>query len=143
MSTPIETNTEELQEVLQQVYNLPSRSGGSAWDMTIRCHRENSDDFGVINITTSDIAVDPTEVANTLSKIGNGESVNVRMLGRYCYGSLTTFGMFTPSHIEYRNDLHITFVVGNDYEPYIIMLEISSYNHEVMNVKITKLATAT
>ena len=31
MSTPIETNTEELQEILQTVYNLPNRSsGGSA-----------------------------------------------------------------------------------------------------------------
>lgn len=35
MSTPIETNTEQLQEVLQQVYNLPNRSGGSAWDCVI------------------------------------------------------------------------------------------------------------
>jgi len=143
MSTPIETNTEELQEILQQVYDLPNRSGGSAWDMTIRCHRDNIDDFGVINITTSDIAVDPTEVANTLSKIGNGESVNVRMLGRYRYGSLTTLGVFTPTHIEHRNNLEIAFFIDNNYEPYTIMLTISSYNAEVSNVRITKLATAT
>ena len=30
MATPIETNTEELQEILQTVYNLPMAGGGSA-----------------------------------------------------------------------------------------------------------------
>lgn len=30
MSTPIETNTEELQEILQTVYNLPMAGGGSS-----------------------------------------------------------------------------------------------------------------
>lgn len=30
MSTPIETNTEELQEILQTVYNLPNAGGGSS-----------------------------------------------------------------------------------------------------------------
>ena len=35
MSTPIETNTEELQEILNTVYNLPMAGGGDNYDLVI------------------------------------------------------------------------------------------------------------
>ena len=123
MSTPIETNTEELQEILQQVYDLPNRnSGGATWDMTIRFTRDNLDDYGPTNISVEDFVIDSTEIDNVKHKIRSGEFVNVRMLGGYRYFSASTYGVFTPIHIEMVNRLSMLFLFDVDGELYSLKL---------------------
>lgn len=86
MSTPIETNTEELNEILQQVYNLPSRSGGGSAeaDLTITTGDMfnlymlgDSDTMGVSHVT-----FDPAEVVSTYNKLKENKEVKVVLSGR-------------------------------------------------------------
>lgn len=73
MSTPIETNTAELQEILQTVYNLPMAGGGSAEpDLVIGF--DDSNGIGVDN--PDQITFDPTEVIATYNKLLDGQTVN-------------------------------------------------------------------
>lgn len=73
MSTPIETNTEELQEILQTVYNLPMAGGGSSEpDLVI-----GFDDSNLEGIARPDqFTFDQTAVVNTYNKLLSGETVN-------------------------------------------------------------------
>ena len=74
MSTPIETNTEQLQEVLQQVYNLPSRSGGSTTpDLVIGLNANGNSYFYIFeHAEISSFSILSGSVANVIEKIRQG-----------------------------------------------------------------------
>lgn len=81
MNTPIETNTEELQEVLQQVYNLPNRSGGSTtWDCVI-----TSDARPPLGGTSHSFSVVSGSLLSVWEKVNRGEKPNVlfQYMGEY------------------------------------------------------------
>lgn len=73
MSTPIETNTEELQEILQTVYNLPNAGGGSAeLDLVIGFDDSNWD-----GVTRPDqFTFDQAAVVATYNKLLAKQTVN-------------------------------------------------------------------
>lgn len=74
MSTPIETNTEELQEILQTVYNLPNAGGGSSEpDLVITLTESVMD--GITNHPEK-ISFNSEEVVNAYTKLLSGETVN-------------------------------------------------------------------
>lgn len=74
MSTPIETNTEELREILNTVYNLPMAGGGSAEpDLVIGL--DASDTLG-INGPAERLTFDSEAVINTYNKLLSGKTVN-------------------------------------------------------------------
>lgn len=85
MSTPIETNTEKLQEILQTVYNLPMAGGGSAEpDLVITPTEDFS--FNTVNINRnnniSKVSFDPSAVISTYEKLIAGKDVRVVFAGR-------------------------------------------------------------
>ena len=83
MSTPIETNTEELQEVLESLYGLnmaPVGGGSSEPDLVI------APADGFTAWTTSgakNITFDPEQVIATCDKVLAGKEVNVALTGPY------------------------------------------------------------
>lgn len=80
MSTPIETNTAELQEILQTVYNLPMAGGGSAEpDLVI-----GFDDINGIGLDSPDqLTFNPAEVIATYNKLLAGETVSCVLNSKY------------------------------------------------------------
>ena len=67
MSTPIETNTEELQEILNTVYNLPMAGGGSSEpDLVIQFDDPNWDG---VKTDYSQFTFDSAEVVNTFNSL--------------------------------------------------------------------------
>lgn len=85
MSTPIETNTEELQAVLQQVYNLPNRSGGSeGYDLIIDQNSVAAD----INTAASvdNFVITKGSLLDVWQKVQNGEKVKACVRCGYHYG---------------------------------------------------------
>lgn len=101
MSTPIETNTEELQEVLQQVYNLPSRSGGSTTpDLVIVV--DGSSLSSLDDINNSHVSIESGNLANTIEKIQNGQYASVLL-------KLTTvYDMQTYWQVTYPESVGVT-----------------------------------
>ena len=101
MSTPIETNTEELNEILQTVYNLPNRSsGGSAEpDMTIR----TTEGFDFASYPTTydyncnHVTVDQNEFMATYEKLMAGNDVRVTLTGSM---PMSTYGLETFATIQ-------------------------------------------
>lgn len=85
MSTPIETNTEQLQEVLQQVYNLPSRSGGNAgYDLIID---QNSASIAINTPTSADnFVITKGSLLDVWQRVQNGEKVKACVRCGYHYG---------------------------------------------------------
>ena len=84
MSSPIKTNTEELQNILQQVYNLPDRSSGSAEpDLVIT----PTEDFNINSVANNSnynitkIQFDQTAVISTYEKLAAGKDVRVTFTG--------------------------------------------------------------
>ena len=73
MSTPMETNTEQLREILQQVYDLPEAgSGGSEPDLVI-----GFDDTNWEGLTGPDqFTFEQTAVVATYNKLLTGQTVN-------------------------------------------------------------------
>ena len=81
MSTPIETNTEELQEILQTVYNLPMAGGGSSEpDLVIHF---NKPDFGSLNGYAELATFNQEDVISTYNKLLSGETVNCVLNATY------------------------------------------------------------
>ena len=76
MSTPIETNTEELQEILQTVNNLPNvgSSSGGAPDMVITIDASISN--CEIDGHRECVSFDPAQMMNVYNKVRAGEPVN-------------------------------------------------------------------
>ena len=81
MSTPIETNTEELQEILQTVYNLPNAGGGSSEpDLVIGL---DTSDLLTITDQTERLTFDSAAVINAYNKLLSGETVNCVLNAKY------------------------------------------------------------
>lgn len=74
----IETNTEELREILQTVYDLPNRSsgGGNTPDLVIRFRPVDGDEYFSGNNNTAKFSYDPDAVISVYDKVVAGESVN-------------------------------------------------------------------
>lgn len=88
MSTPIETNTEQLQEVLQQVYNLPNRSGGgNSYDLTINLSGNYwpGDSYDVATNLTA--TFEESDLRNIAEKITAGENASVIVRGYITFDS--------------------------------------------------------
>lgn len=126
MSTPIETNTEQLQEVLQQVYNLPNRSGGSAsYDLTVNLSGEfwTTDSTSYKPGDNLTVAYDAEEARNTAIKLAAGESVSVIVRGDLVFDSGT----------PYENCvMHPTFLYGSgdsSSEFYDLDIVVNLYNY--------------
>lgn len=81
MSTPIETNTEELQEILNTVYNLPMAGGGSAGpDLVIQFDDPNWDG---VKTDYSQFTFDSADVVNTFNKLITPQPINCVLNARY------------------------------------------------------------
>lgn len=94
MSTPIETNTEELQEILQTVYNLPGKSGDRAYDLVLGINvantkTQNSDGWAwqLPDMTTEDVSVVSGDVSAVVEKIKQGLPVKVALAAIYFYNT--------------------------------------------------------
>lgn len=81
MSTPIETNTEELQEILQTVYNLPMAGGGSSEpDLVIVFDDGNWDG---VKSDYSQFTFDSADVVNTFNKLITPQPINCVLNAKY------------------------------------------------------------
>lgn len=105
MSTPIETNTEELQEILNTVYNLPNRNnGGSSSEPDLVLSLNLPRDYSFVparkNEIESSISVKSGSIENTLNKVINREEVKVFLEYEYYYGgSVWLTGTYYPINI--------------------------------------------
>lgn len=82
MATPIETNTEDLREILQAVYDLKNSAGGgsSAPDLVITF--SNPTDEGITGHPEK-FSYDLNEVFNTFNKVTAGQTVNCCLNAEY------------------------------------------------------------
>ena len=84
MSTPIETNTEELQEILQTVYNLPNAGGGSSAPDLVITPGENFN-FTKPNVNgtynVAQISFNASEVISSYEKLMAGKDVRAVLTG--------------------------------------------------------------
>ena len=112
MSTPIETNTEELQEILQTVYNLPTAGGGSSEpDLMITPLENFALNTALINSTYNirQISFDTSEIVSTYEKLIAGKDVRAVLTGALAFNSAYPPFMTTcPSMrvIAYGRDTH-------------------------------------
>lgn len=82
MSTPLETNTEELQEILRQVYDLPDRSSvGGSYDLEIGMTCKWFEPDPLNERCTIDFSYDHEQVAAVCEKMVNGENPSVIVRG--------------------------------------------------------------
>lgn len=84
MSTQIETNTEELNEILQTVYNLPNRSSGGSSESDIRVEWQLSSGKYPENISADEVSV-VLDYEAVVAKLQNGENVTAVMSHKYYY----------------------------------------------------------
>lgn len=133
MSTPIETNTEQLQEVLQQVYNLPSISGGSSepdlviglnWTNT-KTKADNGYPFRSQNLSANDVTIESGDLSAVVEKIKQGIPVRVSLKAvnfygiaawAMCMGEADFVSVLSNSEYPSCDDykLHISAIVRND-----------------------------
>ena len=95
MSTPIETNTEELREILNEVYSLPNRStgGSSEPDLIIGLNIANtkvmSDDGSITRdlerMTVDDVSIVSGSVSDVTEKVRQGQPVKVLLRDIHFY----------------------------------------------------------
>ena len=99
MSTPIETNTEGLQEILQNVYNLPMAGGGSAEpDLVIGLDTsETLFMFGKFE----NLTFEPSSVVNAYNKLLSGETVNCVLNAKYHLDSGPAVSASSPQITAY------------------------------------------
>ena len=81
MSTPLETNTEELQEILQTVYNLPDAGGGSS-EPDLVINLDASESMGISD-KADKITFDSASVINAYNKLLSGETVGCVLNAHY------------------------------------------------------------
>lgn len=115
MSTPIETNTEELQEILQTVYNLPmAGGGGSAPDLVIAL--DTSDTMTISN-NKDKVTFDSADVVKTYNKLLSGETVNCVLNAKYHQHSGAAFNASSPqltvyAQSESNNSARVGFMIA-------------------------------
>ena len=107
MATPIETNTSELQEILQSVYNLPNaNSGGSDTpDLVIKltAPRESN----LTEVVVSNFFVESGDVSAVIAKVRTFENPTIILKMDYYYGDFRYVGIATASSVLYLEE-------GND-----------------------------
>ena len=93
MATPMETNTEELQEILNTVYNLPMAGGGSSEpDLIIGLNVANTTSKTPTSSSSEyryhleDVSVVSGSVATVVEKLNRNEPVRVLMREINFYG---------------------------------------------------------
>lgn len=126
MSTPIETNTEELQEILQQVYDLPNSnaSGSSEPDLVLRFEMPQgtsiwditNDDIGVNNIS-----VQSGNLSDVRYKLKTGATVKARVFFDVYYWDTPTkgFAEITSIVVYTDSDYMICRFLFNEKEFYV------------------------
>ena len=112
MSTPIETNTEELQGVLNRMYNLPNLggSGSSAPDLVIGLNVADTKmwEDGTTNgahdlrdMTPADVSIISGSISAVAEKVKQGLPVKVMMNEIHFYwGDAWTKGVAEASHVS-------------------------------------------
>lgn len=134
MSTPIETNTEELQEILQTVYNLPTAGGGSSEpDLVIGLNVTDTKVFAdgatnnardLLDMTVDDVSIISGSVSATAEKVKQGLPVRVLIRSVHFYWSNSWFSdvgeatqVLIGNSNSYPNDdyrwLFATFFLSN------------------------------
>ena len=115
MSTPIETNTEELQEILQTVYNLPNLggSGSSAPDLVIGLNVADTKQFAdgstsaartLQEMQVSDVSIVSGSISSVVDKIKQGLPVRVLLNEVHFYwGTYWNKGVAEATHISLAN----------------------------------------
>ena len=93
----IETNTEELQEILQQVYDLPNRSSGGSSEPDLVINVRMPQGSYLTQEYFDDIVVTFSgSVEDTYAKLSNREDVKVVVNHDYYYGYSHFIGTFNP-----------------------------------------------
>lgn len=124
MSTPIETNTEELQEILQTVYNLPLAGGGSSEpDLVIGL---DTSDTMVINGPVERLSFDSAAVISAYNKLLSGETVNCVLNAKYHIDSgpavsasspqITAYAMSEPNNSARVGHVYVCFNLWYGYD---------------------------
>lgn len=118
MSTPIETNTEELQEILNTVYNLPMAGGGSSEpDLIIGINVENHKMFpdgssapcrSLNYMTLDDVSILSGSVSATAEKVRQGLPVKVLLNEVHFYWS-------NRWHIGVGEASNVQLMYNNEY----------------------------
>ena len=144
MSTPIETNTEELQEILQTVYNLPNAGGGSSEpDLVI-----GFDDTNWDGITGPDqFTFDQTAVVSTYNKLLSGETVNCVLNAIYWPNSggylkassphVTAFAVSEAGNSARVGYMRVFFSLWREVSPngyWVFMMEFSVLGNDTVNI---------
>lgn len=89
MSTPIESNTEGLQEILQTVYNLPMAGGGSAEpDLVIGVNVSGQNVVSLAEMGIEDVSIVSGSVSDVVDKVKQGLPVKVIMTDIHYYFEL-------------------------------------------------------
>lgn len=113
MSTPIETNTEELQEILETVYNLPNVGGGSsAPDLVIAMNATSPSTVDFPKLEW--LSVESGSAADVITKVKNLEETNIVLKVDYYYNTLHYVGTAKCISTTYAYDdslLRITFEI--------------------------------
>ena len=116
MSTPIETNTEELQEILQTVYNLPMAGGGSAEpDLVIGL---DTSDLEAISDSPEKLTFESADVINAYNKLLSGETVNCVLNAKYRVDSGPAINASSPqialmARSEGNNSARVGFMLAD------------------------------
>ena len=120
MSTPIETNTEELQGVLNRMYNLPNLGGSGSVrpDLVLRLYPTDSH-YELNSLTTEQIkngiSIKSGSIADVVAKIKNQQEVKVLLEYEYEYGGELYIGTYYPSNIGaflYNDALTLEFMIS-------------------------------
>lgn len=146
MVTPIETNTEELQEILQTVYNLPMAGGGSsAPDLVIGL--DTSDSLTITN-QTERLTFDSADVVNAYNKLLSGETVNCVLNAKYHIHSgpavsasspqITVYAMSEDSNSARVGYVEVYFNLWYDYSGFtgtiLVGIEFNIHSNNTASV---------
>lgn len=112
MATPIETNTEELQEILQTVYNLPMAGGGSSEpDLMIGLNIDNTKLCpdgssapcrSLTNMTKNDVSIISGSISEVAEKVKQGLPVKVMLNEVHFYwDNRWTRGIGEATHVQF------------------------------------------
>ena len=103
MSTPIETNTEELQEVLQQVYDLPSRSASSnSYDMMLQLDMPEGESLWEYAFTYDNLTVVSGDFQSVVDKLTTDQPVKIGVICHTYYWSSVQRGFANVLNIDYN-----------------------------------------
>lgn len=135
MSTPIETNTDQLQEVLQQVYNLPSRSGGGSVTPDLVVAIAGSANGWVSTLSKdAEIVIESGTVEDTIAKMVNGGSANVLVKLTYYYDNAKYYMSFIPENIKATILADRPYALSVIFGPLTYYSDISSSDVQLANL---------